>query len=609
MDTQQKQQLAERLSQANNILVTVSANPSVDQLAACIGLTLAMNKLGKHAAAVFSGQVPSTIEFLQPEKTLEKNTDSLRDFIIALDKSKADKLRYKVEDKVVKIFITPYKTSISEKDFEFSQGDFNVDVVVALGVHSQADIDQAITAHGRILHDATVATINTKPGGQLGAINWLNPTASSLSELVVQLLDVLNKKVIDGQMATALLTGIVSETVRFSNAKTSPQTMTISAELLGAGANQQLVATKLEPPKPAPPPPPPPAPVQVKPVPVAPVPAPAPPAPKMQAATKQSQTEGMLEIQHPDKPALGVSEDGLLTPQIDIDKEGTLRSMEEMRKENAAALAPPPVSPAAPAGPVSPAHTDSARHILQTPGGQAVPSPAGQQPASDPLSLPSPGEEDIERPSGAPPLPPPPNAFSDGPTHNFVAPPPPTPPPKLDMSAASAVPPSPAMLVPPFQPTTNGPDGRTLSQIEQDVGSPHVTQAAAVGNPQPSYTPGVSTLPTQNFPTTMPPIPPAGSPAPAASQTDVPGGPDLSSARDAVNQAINAQPDSARLEPITALNAMPLNLPLRDQPGSNPPAAPTGGGVVIGPAPGFPSVPPGTDTPPPGPPPMMPPAQ
>src|SRR2546421_4153765 len=100
---EQRQAIADRLNQANNILVTVSNTPSVDQLASCIGLTLALNKLGKHATAVFSGNVPSTIEFLQPEKTLEKNTDSLRDFIIALDKSKADKLRYKVEDKVVKI--------------------------------------------------------------------------------------------------------------------------------------------------------------------------------------------------------------------------------------------------------------------------------------------------------------------------------------------------------------------------------------------------------------------------------------------------------------------------------------------------------------------------
>jgi hypothetical protein len=249
----QRQQAAERIKQANNILVTVSNNPSVDQLAACIGLTLSLNKMGKHATAVFSGQVPSTLEFLQPEKTIERNTDSLRDFIIALDKSKADKLRYKVEDKMVRIFITPYRTSINEKDLEFSQGDFNVDVVVAIGVHNQADLDQAITTHGRILHDATIVTLNVKPGGEIGTINWLDPNASSLSELGVQLIGLLDKRLMDGQIATSFLTGIVAETDRFSNSKTSPQTMTVSAELMAAGANQQLVATKLEEPAPVPP--------------------------------------------------------------------------------------------------------------------------------------------------------------------------------------------------------------------------------------------------------------------------------------------------------------------------------------------------------------------
>src|SRR3982751_468377 len=143
MDAQAKQQVAERLKQATNILVTVSANPSVDQLASCIGLTLLLNKTGKHATAVFSGKVPSTLEFLQPEKTIETNTDSLRDFIISLDKSKADKLRYKVEDEVVRIFITPYRTSISQKDLVFSQGDFNVQVVVTLGIRDQVQIDEA----------------------------------------------------------------------------------------------------------------------------------------------------------------------------------------------------------------------------------------------------------------------------------------------------------------------------------------------------------------------------------------------------------------------------------------------------------------------------------
>lgn len=570
MESAQKQQIADRLNQANNILVTVSSNPSVDQLAACIGLTLALNKLGKHAAAVFSGQVPSTIEFLQPEKTLEKNTDSLRDFIIALDKSKADKLRYKVEDKIVKIFITPYKTSISEKDLEFSQGDFNVDVVVAIGVHSQVDIDQAITAHGRILHDATVATLNTKPGGELGSINLVGPGSSSLSELVVTVLDAMGKKVLDTQMATAFLTGIVAETQRFSNAKTSPQTMTVSAELMAAGANQQLVATKLEPPKPAP----------------APAPAPhvaaPPPEPKpVPAPLAQSKAnEGMLEIDHGDKKA----EELDLTPQIHIDQEGTLRPMGEMKEEEKK-----------PEAPSAPAHADGQRMILQPP---SLGAPMSGAVGGDPLSLPSPGNtmEDEERPSGAPPVDPanpasPSSLSSIGtlPSHQNVTPLPSTPPPSPLMPPTTGhtiMPPSAPPLPPLGQATSTPPadsgNDRTLSQIEQDIGSPHVVQPAGA----------------------VPPMDPLAGMATDNPQPAVDPGADLSDARTAVSRAINSQPTTGPLEPIAALNAQPVDLPLRDNP--TPPPTPTNGGMVIGPTPD-PMAPTDPNAPPPVPPPMMPP--
>jgi hypothetical protein len=217
-----KQLIAEKIKQSANILVTVSANPSVDALTAALGLTLMLNKLDKHATAVFSGVVPPAISFLQPNKTFENNVDSLRDFIIALDKDKADRLRYKVEDDVVRIFITPYRTKISQSDLQFSQGDFNVDLIVALGVEDQRDLDQAIIAHGRILHDATVVTINAaSQKSSLGSIDWQDSNASSLSEML-------------------------ANTERFSNVKTTPHVMTIAAQLMAAGANQQLIATKLQ---------------------------------------------------------------------------------------------------------------------------------------------------------------------------------------------------------------------------------------------------------------------------------------------------------------------------------------------------------------------------
>src|SRR5687768_9048718 len=183
-----KQLIVERVRQSTNILVAVSANPTVDALAAALALALMLNKMDKHATAVFSGAMPPAMEFLNPGKTFENTVDSLRDFIIALDKEKADRLRYKVENDVVRIFITPYKTTITEKDLQFSQGDFNVETIIALGVEKREELDKAIVAHGRILHDATVITINNRSDtSSLGSIDWQDSGASSLCEMLLSI--------------------------------------------------------------------------------------------------------------------------------------------------------------------------------------------------------------------------------------------------------------------------------------------------------------------------------------------------------------------------------------------------------------------------------------
>lgn len=442
----QKQQIAEKLKQANNILVTVSNSPSVDQLAACIGLALALNKLGKHATAVFSGTVPSTIEFLKPEETLEDNVDSLRDFIISLDKSKADKLRYKVEDKVVKIFITPYRSSISDKDLEFSQGDFNVDAVVALGVQAQADIDQAIAAHGRILHDATVVTINTKPGGEFGSINLVVPGASSLCELVAGLIDTIDKQVMEPQIATALLTGIVAETERFSNQKTTPATMSVSASLMAAGANQQLVVAKLEevatPPAPAPA-------AEQTPVPAAPSGGTANASPgelSLRQASGSSPagtpSEGSLSVKNeaaepqpastltaakPDDQAkpvasledLASSEEFKAKEEpklarIHIDEQGALHSLDDKKEEKEGQKLAPTTDPTI--------HMGGSRLILQPPSATGG-STTGDA-YSDPLTSPNAADPAAEQPSGAPAPPPATSSPFLSPASASITPPP-----------------------------------------------------------------------------------------------------------------------------------------------------------------------------------------
>ena len=248
-DLKVKQQIVDKIKSSTNILVTVSRDPSVDELSAALGLATLLNKLDKHATAIFSGTVPPAINFLNPEKVFENSADSLRDFIIALDKEKADHLRYKVEGDVVKIFITPYRTVITGDDLQFSQGDFNIELVLALGVDSQEHIDAALEAHGRILHDVTVATLSAgEKISQLGSLDWHDQNASSLSEMVAGIGESLKseKPLLDKQIATALLTGIVAATDRFSNTRTTARVMTMAADLMAAGADQQLIAAKLQ---------------------------------------------------------------------------------------------------------------------------------------------------------------------------------------------------------------------------------------------------------------------------------------------------------------------------------------------------------------------------
>lgn len=248
-DIKAKQQIVEKIKAATNILVTVSTDPSVDELSAALGLTLLLNKLNKHATAVVSGEVPAAINFLDPNATFERTTDSLRDFIIALDKEKADHLRYKVEGDVVKVFITPYRTTITSEDLDFSQGDYNVDLVIALGVENRDHLDTALANHGKILHDAAVVTLSAgEQASRLGSIDWRDENASSLSEMLVSLSESLKSDtpILDATIASALLTGIVAATERFSNPRTSSRVMTMAAQLMAAGADQQLIAAKLE---------------------------------------------------------------------------------------------------------------------------------------------------------------------------------------------------------------------------------------------------------------------------------------------------------------------------------------------------------------------------
>lgn len=246
IDPQQiPEKVAEKIQRGANILIALSKDPNLDEMSAAIALAIVLDQQKKHVTAIYSGKTPNALEFLKPEETFEKDTSSLQDFIIALNKSKADHLTYKLDGDYVKIYITPYKGQVKKEDLEYSYGDYNVDLVIVFNVNAGTEIDSALSEYGRIMHDASAINITSGLPGRFADLEWSDPEKSSVCEMVYDLLKELEITELSQEVATALLTGILSSTERFSNNRTKPTTMAVASKLMEAGADQQLISANI----------------------------------------------------------------------------------------------------------------------------------------------------------------------------------------------------------------------------------------------------------------------------------------------------------------------------------------------------------------------------
>ena len=246
IDPQQiPEKVAEKIQRGANILIALSKDPNLDEMSAAIALAIVLDQQKKHVTAIYSGKTPNALEFLKPEETFEKDTSSLQDFIIALNKPKADHLTYKLDGDYVKIYITPYKGQVKKEDLEYSYGDYNVDLVIVFNVNAGTEIDSALSEYGRIMHDASAINITSGLPGRFADLEWSDPEKSSVCEMVYDLLKELEITELSQEVATALLTGILSATERFSNNRTKPTTMAVASKLMEAGADQQLISANI----------------------------------------------------------------------------------------------------------------------------------------------------------------------------------------------------------------------------------------------------------------------------------------------------------------------------------------------------------------------------
>lgn len=248
MELTAKQQTTEQIKNAQKILVLTHTSPDGDGLGSLLALYLVLKQLGKEVTAVVPDQISGALKFLPSIEEIVKNFSSAKDFIITIDTSKVkvDRLGYKhlTQENKLNIVITSLGGTFTDKDISFGQGMPKFDLIIVLDSPDLERLGPLYESQSGLFYETPVINIDHHAGNDFfGKINWVDLTATSTSEILVALVESLSreKSLLNEDVATALLTGIITDTGSFQNVNTTPKSLTVAAQLVAAGGRQQEI--------------------------------------------------------------------------------------------------------------------------------------------------------------------------------------------------------------------------------------------------------------------------------------------------------------------------------------------------------------------------------
>ncbi|OQA52424.1 MAG: Bifunctional oligoribonuclease and PAP phosphatase NrnA [candidate division WS2 bacterium ADurb.Bin280] len=253
MEASVKQQASELIKGAQSILLVGHKNPDGDALGSLLALKIVLEKMGKKTDCVTSDAPNKIFNFLPRISEIGRKIEVSDDFIISVDTSSVEieKIGYKKEDsgkKLVNIVITPRgKGRFSAENISFPQAKPKYDLIISVDTPNIERLGE-IAPSLDIFYEIPLINIDHHPSNEkFGKINLVELVATSTSEILVSLFESLSKdnQIIDADVATCLLTGLIYDTSSFQNVNTTPKSLTIAAQLVAAGARQQEIVKNL----------------------------------------------------------------------------------------------------------------------------------------------------------------------------------------------------------------------------------------------------------------------------------------------------------------------------------------------------------------------------
>jgi len=243
------QQIFELIKNSQKILLTFKKNFSGDALASALAIFLLLQKMNKQADLVCQDFIiPQNYAFLPHLDKVKSDLNSLKRFIISLDlaENKVKDFSYDIKNNKLNIYLTPEKGILEDKNISFKSGDYKYDLIITFDTDDLESLGDVYEKNTDFFYNTPLINIDNNPENeQYGQINLVELAKTSSAEIVFDLIEQYDLNLLDTEIATCLLTGMIAKTRSFRSLSVTPRVLNVASQLILNGADRDLIIQNL----------------------------------------------------------------------------------------------------------------------------------------------------------------------------------------------------------------------------------------------------------------------------------------------------------------------------------------------------------------------------
>jgi nanoRNase/pAp phosphatase (c-di-AMP/oligoRNAs hydrolase) len=239
-----QEQLKKFLENSKDILILIPENPSADAVGSAWALYFFLENKKLVPTIAFSNNLSQKFEFLPKPQKILSQISGARDFVLSFDvnRNKITKIRSEEKDGKFVIYLTPERGTIDPRDFSFILAKFKYDLIIVIDSPDLEKLGKIYTENTDLFFEVPVINVDRRSDNDnFGQINLVDVTASSCAEILANAMEALDVNLIDKNVATCLLSGIIGATDSFQKKNTTPKAFAAAATLMDKGADQQEI--------------------------------------------------------------------------------------------------------------------------------------------------------------------------------------------------------------------------------------------------------------------------------------------------------------------------------------------------------------------------------